>query len=804
MAKKSKAKNAASTADARDGKRIKSIGAPDASKARTIVFVHGIANKPPPDVLKLQWDKALLGFDLGERSRMAYWVNRERHGAPLGPELDPDEVAALAPKSSVGTFSVNTVSKPEMNPEAEAAMARISKELGAHTSAPGFSAKILPLPGFARDWVARAVTSWWLEDVHDFLFVEERRKVMRDSLISRLSSGGGPFVIVAHSQGTMIAYDVLSNWSGPPIEVDLLVTVGSPLGLTEVQDQLKPLTKQKKLATPPMVKRWENFAASGDPVALDKELKGDYKPNAKGVEVNDHKGVKNPVKSNAHSGIGYLSLKEVRDVVLQAINTSLFQPVAEFTIAKNLNRDMTTKDDGVRHRVLIELQDQKPLPHLHVLTDGLKAGADTGFVSLEESRKSVVAWIRQQAIHALGIKVKAKGPTDEQLKAIDDEVHLEALNAYVSANLTRSEVERLSATMRNASVFRIFKNSTKAIHLKESTNTIQAHTAHLGYQAKGQRINWAVLDSGVDWGHEHFGNIKDGTCVINKVFECSLRSDEPAPVDFATLKPKKGAPGWDGNGHGSHVAGIIAGGVERLGIAAIAPSANLWCYKVLDDQGEGGDSKIIKALDHIYKTNDGAPSLRIHGVNLSLGGPFDAEVFGCGDTPLCKSLRKLWRQGVVVVVSAGNEGIVQIPGVGTLSMDLSIGDPANLDECIVVGSVHATKPHLYGVSYFSSRGPTADGRAKPDIVAPGEKILSCLAGGRGTTEGELYTRMSGTSMAAPHISGVAACFLSARREFIGFPEKVKTRMMEHATDLARDRMHQGAGLVNLVKMLINS
>lgn len=137
-------------------------------------------------------------------------------------------------------------------------------------------------------------------------------------------------------------------------------------------------------------------------------------------------------------------------------------------------------------------------------------------------------------------------------------------------------------------------------------------------------------------------------------------------------------------------------------------------------------------------------------------------------------------------------------------MDLSIGDPANLDECLVVGSVHATKPHLYGVSYFSSRGPTADGRAKPDVVAPGEKILSCLAGGRGATEEALYTRMSGTSMAAPHVSGVAACFLSARPEFKGFPDKVKRHLMTQATDLEPARMHQGAGLVNLVKMLLNT
>lgn len=135
------------------------------------------------------------------------------------------------------------------------------------------------------------------------------------------------------------------------------------------------------------------------------------------------------------------------------------------------------------------------------------------------------------------------------------------------------------------------------------------------------------------------------------------------------------------------------------------PRLRLRSYKVLNDEGVGSDAKIIKALDHIYDTNRNATSLVVHGVNLSLGGPFDPEAFGCGDTPICKQLRRLWRQGVVVVLAAGNEGYLELQqgdemlGVNT---DLSIGDPANLDEAIAVGSIHKSKPHLYGVSYFSS------------------------------------------------------------------------------------------------------
>ena len=257
------------------------------------------------------------------------------------------------------------------------------------------------------------------------------------------------------------------------------------------------------------------------------------------------------------------------------------------------------------------------------------------------------------------------------------------------------------------------------------------------------------------------------------------------------------------------MCGIIAGGLHDLGISGIAPAVRLQTYKVLDDDGRGSDAKIIKALDHIYELNRNASSLVVHGVNLSLGGPFDPEAFGCGDTPICKQLRRLWRQGVVVVLAAGNEGYLELQqGDQTIGInsDLSIGDPANLDEAIAVGSIHKTKPHLYGVSYFSSRGPTADGRGKPDVVAPGEQILSCRAGARAKpmTRDNLYVAMSGTSMAAPHVSGVVACFLSVRKEFIGYPDRVKEILVGACTDLNRDRMHQGAGMPNLVKMLLGS
>jgi subtilisin family serine protease len=164
---------------------------------------------------------------------------------------------------------------------------------------------------------------------------------------------------------------------------------------------------------------------------------------------------------------------------------------------------------------------------------------------------------------------------------------------------------------------------------------------------------------------------------------------------------------------------------------------------------------------------------------------------------------------VLLVIAAGNEGFMTLEssdGPFEANMDLSIGDPANLEEALAVGSVHKENPHSYGISYFSSRGPTADGRQKPDCVAPGERILSCRHDfpARSKDVDKLYVEMSGTSMAAPHVAGVCAAFMSIRREFIGEPDKVKEIVLANCTDLGRDRPMQGAGLPNLVRMLVST
>jgi subtilisin family serine protease len=329
------------------------------------------------------------------------------------------------------------------------------------------------------------------------------------------------------------------------------------------------------------------------------------------------------------------------------------------------------------------------------------------------------------------------------------------------------------------------------------------------------------MDSGIDKDHVHFR--------LHANLEA--QGEQPLHKDFTA----ENDPFKDGLGHGTHVAGIIGGEVkdgaaaayvrqrdehgevgyvkvEYKSIAGMAPKCKLVSLKVLDSDGQGAVSNLIAALDHVQAANAYGRRLRIHGVNMSLGYDFDPEWFACGQSPLCVEVDRMVRSGVVVVVAAGNTGYAYIndfyKGQVASAVDLSINDPGNSDAAITVGSTHRDSPHIYGVSYFSSKGPTGDGRLKPDLVAPGEKIVSCAAGApRAAIEAEIpgiaceYREHSGTSMAAPHVSGVVAAFLSVRREFIGQPLKVKEVFLSTATDLKRDRYFQGNGLVDLMRAI---
>ncbi|MCA9657462.1 MAG: S8 family serine peptidase [Myxococcales bacterium] len=268
--------------------------------------------------------------------------------------------------------------------------------------------------------------------------------------------------------------------------------------------------------------------------------------------------------------------------------------------------------------------------------------------------------------------------------------------------------------------------------------------------------------------------------------------------------------------HGTHVAGILGADwrpdddpedalesergalrpeAARLGVA---PEIELYDVRVADSDGGYDELALIAALQLVRALNAEHEHVEIAGVNLSLSLRHDVSNYACGRTPVCEECERLVASGVVAVAAAGNLGRARYLGsdgeVDEGYRSVSITDPGNADAVITVGATHRADPYAYGVSYFSSRGPTGDGRLKPDLVAPGEKVLSTVPGNR-------EERMDGTSMAAPHVSGAVALLLSRHPELVGRPRELKQILTESAIDLGRERYFQGAGLLDVLAAL---
>jgi len=203
---------------------------------------------------------------------------------------------------------------------------------------------------------------------------------------------------------------------------------------------------------------------------------------------------------------------------------------------------------------------------------------------------------------------------------------------------------------------------------------------------------------------------------------------------------------------------------------------------------------IIAALQYIRYLNARTDYTTIHGANLSLSIPHDVRNYACGRTPICLECERLVESGVTVVAAAGNLGYQDYQtreGSYQGYAAFSVTDPGNADGVITVGATHRYAPHTYGVSFFSSRGPTGDGRPKPDLVAPGERIRGPFREGWGD--------LDGTSMAAPHVSGAAAMLMARYSELIGQPRRVKSILCQSATDLGRERSFQGNGMLDVLR-----
>lgn len=742
-----------------------------------VVYIHGIGAQLPKEQLKLEWDMALFGRAMGERTRMAYWADVLRPPA-TDASLRAERVRRVEPRVDVRKALDDANVETNVD-DAERFADELLRSIGVvPVPGNGPGKRVLPLPGFLRRPISRVFLEAFVGDTAAYFFEPKARREIRRRFLEALPPPGHPCVVVAHSQGTIIAFDLLREEPATR-DLPLFLTLGSPLGIQEVQDHLG-----KPIAVPQCALTWFNASDPLDPVALDHGLANDFARNDKDVAIRDlalqNGQTRVALDFNPHSAVGYLAHPKVRDAVCRAAQ---IDPMGRFVVARDVADHLGS---ATRVPVLIEVLE----PGYGAVDEGKKATRDFeenvegGDVSLERR-------VQRLADHLL-----ARVPKKEH-----GEARVDRLKRFVAARLTPEELRNVAECHSDWRVYAVWRSTRKRKLIHRSAAVLHAPAAQTSYGANGAKITWAVLDTGVRQDHPHFSGV-NGTPTIKAVYDCT----KPGPPK--RLKPKDDQ---DVDGHGTHVCGIIAGRsptTEKVQRAGLAPNAELVVYKVLEDDGSGEDAWIIKALDHISEQNENNAHLAIHGVNLSLGGPFDSTVYGCGFSPICVELRRLWRQGVVVCVAAGNEGQLSIDtsdGEFDLHTQISIGDPANLEDCIAVGSVNADKPHLYGISSFSSRGPTADGRLKPDVVAPGERITSCNARFRRQASGfsELYYTESGTSMATPHVSGLLAAFLSVRREFIGRPDEVKKILLDACTDLGRDRYHQGHGMPNLMKMLLD-
>jgi len=314
---------------------------------------------------------------------------------------------------------------------------------------------------------------------------------------------------------------------------------------------------------------------------------------------------------------------------------------------------------------------------------------------------------------------------------------------FVAAEVTLTEIQQL---VEDTTILHIWPDLPVYAFLDISVPLIRAPRVwDIGYTGDGVKVG--VVDSGIDPHHPDFkGRIAETYSAI-------------------------GDDGIDRFGHGTHVAGIIAGDgkASRGKYKGVAPGAVLYSAKVLKDDGSGRSSDVLSGLEWLY-------SRHVQVINMSLGTPGPCD----GTDAVSYFCNKLVEEhGIVIVAAAGNNG----PASKT------IGSPGCAEKVITVGAT----TDMDKIPDFSSRGPTEDGRKKPDVCFPGANITSARAAGSslGALRGDHYMELSGTSMAAPHASGLAALLLDANPNLT--PKEVKEAIMSSAIDIGADVLAQGAG-----------
>lgn len=379
---------------------------------------------------------------------------------------------------------------------------------------------------------------------------------------------------------------------------------------------------------------------------------------------------------------------------------------------------------------------------------------------------------------------------DEQLVAKHHGKHHGDLNLVhaMIVSLPANEADQLSDEL---TVKFISPDRKIHAHLTNTTPAINAPYAwSLGLDGTG--IGVAVIDSGI---------VERKSMSVNKSDLHRFGSGGDSRIVFRKSWIHDGWGTDDGFGHGTHVAGIIAGnGFNSSGqgnfqtLQGIAPNAQLIDLRVLDANGEGLDSDVISAIQTAITLKS---KYNIQVINLSLGRPI-YESYTVD--PLCQAVEAAYQAGIVVVVAAGNDGRDNSAGTNGYG---TITSPANDPYVITVGAMKSMGTPTRTddlIASYSSKGPTViDHIAKPDIVAPGNLVSSFMGNVSTTTLATTYPQnivpvsfyqtggssaaspyftLSGTSMAAPAVSGAVALLLEAQPTLTS--DQVKARLMKTA------------------------
>lgn len=309
-------------------------------------------------------------------------------------------------------------------------------------------------------------------------------------------------------------------------------------------------------------------------------------------------------------------------------------------------------------------------------------------------------------------------------------------------------------------------------HVSEIIHLKWAHSQNI----LGQGIGIAVLDTGIV-PHPDFVN--NGNRII-------------AFQDFVNGNCKM----YDDNGHGTHVSGVLGGdGYASKGVyCGVAPKCNIISVKVLNHKGNGDIVNVVAGLQWVIQNKE---RYNIRIVNISVGTTTKSVINE--DSELVRAVNEVWDNGIIVVVAAGNGGphpkTIGAPGISRKVITVGASD-----DNIVVDLMGKN------IKDYSGRGPTNACIKKPDVVAPGSRIVSCNILKRqnnfwGLRQNNVnyYTEKSGTSMSTPMVSGAVALLLS---QFPNYNNRdVKMKLRDTSDDLGQPHGKQGWGRLNVEKLL---